>query len=105
MPFSRGNVHIASADPLAYPQINPNFFLVDYDLKVQVAIAKWTRKFWTTEPVAALVEELSPGFGVVPVNASDEVWGDWIRSSCEFITPLLSLPATPILNFNFYFLN
>jgi choline dehydrogenase len=40
MPFSRGNVHIQSAKPLVSPQINPNFFLIDFDLTVQVAIAK-----------------------------------------------------------------
>lgn len=80
MPFSRGNVHIGSADPLAYPEINPNYFLVDFDLDVQVAIAKWTRKFWTTAPVGSIVTEVSPG-AAVPQNATDKEWGTYVKSS------------------------
>lgn len=80
MPFSRGNVHIASADPLTYPAINPNYFLVDFDLEVQVAIAKWTRKFWTSEPVGSIVTEVSPG-ATVPQNATDDEWGAYVKNS------------------------
>ena len=71
MPFSRGNVHISSADPLAYPHINPNYFLVDFDLDVQVAIKKWTRKFWTTKPVGSIVTEVFPG-AAVPQDTTDK---------------------------------
>jgi hypothetical protein len=80
MPFSRGNVHIGSADPLAYPLINPNYFLIDFDLDVQVAIAKWTRKFWTTEPVGSIVTEVFPG-AAVPQDATDEEWGTYVKSA------------------------
>lgn len=80
MPFSRGNVHIASADPLAYPAINPNYFLIDFDLQVQVAIAKWTRRFWTSDPVGSVFTEVSPG-AAVPQNATDEEWGAYLKSA------------------------
>jgi choline dehydrogenase-like flavoprotein len=80
MPFSRGNVHIASADPLAYPAINPNYFLIDFDTEVQVAIAKWTRKFWTTEPIATKFTEVSPG-AAVPSNATDEEWATYVKTA------------------------
>jgi hypothetical protein len=84
MPFSRGNVHIKSADPREYPEINPNFFLVDFDLDVQVAIAKWTRRFYETEPMKSLVlTELSPGFQVVPQDATDEQWAEYIKTAGE----------------------
>ena len=86
MPFSRGNVHIGSADPLAYPLINPNYFLVDFDLRIQVAIAKWTRKFYETEPIRSFVTEISPGFELVPHNATDAQWGNWIKSSGELFS-------------------
>jgi hypothetical protein len=82
MPFSRGNVHIGSSDPLAYPILNPNYFLVDFDLKIQIAIAKWTRKFWETQPIGNIVTEIYPGFGTVPANATDHQWGEWIKSAC-----------------------
>lgn len=79
MPFSRGNVHISSADPLAYPAINPNYFLLDFDLEVQIAIAKWTRKFWSTAPIGSIVTEVSPG-AAIPQNATDEEWGSYVKS-------------------------
>ncbi|KAF7878799.1 hypothetical protein EAF04_000002 [Stromatinia cepivora] len=81
LPFSRGNVHISSSDPATYPAINPNFFLVDFDLKVQVAIAKWTRKFWATKPLGNAFTEISPGYAVVPKNATDAQWETWIKST------------------------
>ncbi len=81
MPFSRGNVHISSTDPKAYPQINPTFFLVDFDLQVQIAIAKWTRNFWATEPMSSLITmEISPGYSVLPENATDAEWAEWAKS-------------------------
>jgi hypothetical protein len=86
MPFSRGNVHIGSADPLAYPLINPNYFLLDFDLIVSIGIAKWTRRFWAAQPLADLTTEISPGFEVLPANATDEQWGEWLKGACE-LTP------------------
>jgi choline dehydrogenase len=83
MPFSRGSVHINSATPGAYPSIDPKFFLVDYDLQVQIAIAKWTRKFFATAPMASIVlAEVSPGFANVPANATDAQWEGFIKSTC-----------------------
>ncbi|ESZ96297.1 hypothetical protein SBOR_3352 [Sclerotinia borealis F-4128] len=81
LPFSRGNVHISSSDPTIYPTINPNFFLVDFDLKVQVAIAKWTRKFWAAKPLGSAFTEISPGYAVIPKNATDAQWEIWIKST------------------------
>ncbi len=92
MPFSRGSVHINSASPTAYPSINPNFFLVDFDLEVQVAIAKFTRKFFASEPLAGLVlEELSPGFQAVPANATDAQWEGFIKAASMYLSFLPSL--------------
>ncbi|KAL1960358.1 hypothetical protein VTO42DRAFT_8318 [Malbranchea cinnamomea] len=82
LPFSRGSVHIGSADPLEYPLINPNFFLVDFDLLPQVALAKEARKFWATEPASEIaVTEIMPGLSEVPENATDEEWEAWLKAS------------------------
>ncbi|KAF4631123.1 hypothetical protein G7Y89_g7009 [Cudoniella acicularis] len=82
MPFSRGNVHISSIDPKVYPEINPNFFLVDFDLQIQIAIARWTRKFWATEPMKSLITaEISPGYKALPENATDPEWAEWVKAS------------------------
>ena len=91
MPFSRGNVHIGSSDPLSYPLINPNYFLVDFDLDIQVAIGKWIRKFWETKPVSDFTVEISPGFDVLPANATDQEWREWIKSTCRLVLNLLGL--------------
>lgn len=86
LPFSRGNVHIGSPDPLVYPQINPNFFLLDYDLMVEVAIAKLARKYWATAPASTLVgTETIPGLTAVPENASDAQWAAWIKRSSKLV--------------------
>lgn len=90
MPFSRGSVHINSNESGTYPSIDPNFFLVDYDLQVQVAIAKWTRKLFTTEPFASMVvQEVVPGYQTLPLNATDLEWNTYIKSARKL--PPLSL--------------
>ncbi|PQE04603.1 glucose oxidase protein [Rutstroemia sp. NJR-2017a BBW] len=81
LPFSRGNVHIGSPDPVDYPIINPNFFIVDWDLKVQVAIAKYARRFWAAQPLGSFVAEMTPGYGVLGKNATEEEWEEWVKGS------------------------
>ncbi|KAG9678222.1 glucose oxidase, partial [Aureobasidium melanogenum] len=81
MPFSRGNIHIKSANASAPAAINPNFFMLDYDLKQQIGTARAARKIATTAPLSnILTSETTPGFDVVPLNATDAVWGDWLKS-------------------------
>lgn len=78
LPFARGNVHISSAKPLSMPTIDPNYFIFDYDLKIQIAIARFIRSVLASEPANSLVaSESTPGFSTVPVNASDEEWTNW----------------------------
>ncbi|KAG9946546.1 glucose oxidase, partial [Aureobasidium melanogenum] len=81
MPFSRGNIHIKSANASAPAAINPNFFMLDYDLKQQIGTARAARKIATTAPLSnILTSETTPSFDVVPLNATDAVWGDWLKS-------------------------
>ncbi|CAG8953285.1 hypothetical protein HYFRA_00003492 [Hymenoscyphus fraxineus] len=81
LPFSRGNVHINSSDPLVFPIIDPKYFLIDFDLDVQVAIFKWFRKFWATGPVKDRAIELVPGYAILPLNSTDEMLGDYIKKN------------------------
>ena len=83
MPFSRGNIHITSSDPSVLPTINPNYFLIDFDLEVQIAIAKWTRSFWLTSPISDFATESSPGFDALPLNATASQWRDYITTTCK----------------------
>jgi choline dehydrogenase-like flavoprotein len=81
MPFSRGNIHIKSANASAPAAINPNFFMLDYDIKQQIATARTARKIAMTAPLSnILTSETTPSFDVVPLNATDAVWGAWLKS-------------------------
>lgn len=81
LPFSRGSIHIGQANSTANALINPNFFMLDYDLELQVQTAKFIRQVFATEPFAALAgTELSPGFDAVPQDADMAAWRNWAVS-------------------------
>ncbi|KAJ7724733.1 GMC oxidoreductase-domain-containing protein [Mycena maculata] len=56
-PFSRGTVHIASADPLLAPAIDHNVLGNELDLAVLVAGIKFGRKLAATKPLGAEIRE------------------------------------------------
>ncbi|KAH1397656.1 hypothetical protein KXW21_005269 [Aspergillus fumigatus] len=82
LPFARGNVHIRSSDPAAQPAISPNYGLLDWDIQLQVAIAKFIRRMFRSAPLEGMIEEESrPGLSAVPGDAADEVWGNWLEDN------------------------
>lgn len=83
LPFSRGSVHIASSNPQMYPLINPNYFMVTWDMILQTQIAKLAARFWDTQPIRKLVEKrVTPSLAAVPDDATDSQWGHWLKGSC-----------------------
>jgi choline dehydrogenase-like flavoprotein len=91
LPFARGSVHMSGAEFNASPSINPNFFMVEWDHKVQVAAARLARKSLSTRPLADLVDvELIPGADV-PLNASDAMWLSWLKDHCGCLIHIVSL--------------
>ncbi|KAF9513839.1 GMC oxidoreductase [Hydnum rufescens UP504] len=84
LPFSRGTVSIISSNPFTKPQTNVNYFSVDFDLTVQVGVARMARRVFQTAPLSTLsTGETIPGFKNVPdsaVHGSDADWRKWIRS-------------------------
>ncbi|KAH0493556.1 hypothetical protein TgHK011_000220 [Trichoderma gracile] len=81
LPFSRGSVHLSSANDINTPAINPRFLSVDFDLAVQVAIGRLATKFWTTTPISAIIEaRVDPNSTILPDNATDAQWEDFTRS-------------------------
>ncbi|KAF4537238.1 DNA mismatch repair protein [Lasiodiplodia theobromae] len=52
LPFARGNIHVTSSDPSTVARINPNYFMLAYDLDSQVQVARWMRKLFSTAPLA-----------------------------------------------------
>ncbi|OJT13695.1 Glucose oxidase [Trametes pubescens] len=82
LPFSRGNVTIKSSDPFVLPAVIVNYFSVDFDLSVQIAGARLSRRILSSPPLSTLsVSEISPGLETVPDNGdggSDADWKKWI---------------------------
>ncbi|KAJ4331516.1 hypothetical protein N0V87_009097 [Didymella glomerata] len=82
LPFSRGSIHINSANASAPATINPNYFMLDYDIRQQIATAKMARKVANTAPFSeALSDETTPGLDTLPANASDVDWEKWLKST------------------------
>ncbi|CDS82146.1 related to Glucose dehydrogenase [acceptor] precursor [Sporisorium scitamineum] len=50
-PFSRGNIHITSADAATPPKINANYFSVDADLEILSRAVKYCETITTTSPL------------------------------------------------------
>lgn len=83
-PFSRGNVHISSSNPLDYPVINPKYFLVDWDTRLQMKIKELVTKYWARDPITGIVgDRIQPNVSTVPNDATTEEWTTWVKSSCE----------------------
>ncbi|CAG8060571.1 unnamed protein product [Penicillium salamii] len=82
VPFSRGNVHLSSADPTAAATIDPKYFMLDFDLHAQVEAARFIREIFKTEPFASMSgAETSPGLSTVAATAEDEGWSDFIKQN------------------------
>ncbi|CAG8008278.1 unnamed protein product [Penicillium salamii] len=82
VPFSRGNVHLSSADPTVAATIDPKYFMLDFDLHAQVEAARFIREIFKTEPFASMSgAETSPGLSTVAATAGDEGWSDFIKQN------------------------
>jgi choline dehydrogenase-like flavoprotein len=85
LPFSRGSIHIKSADASAPASINPNYFMFNQDLDAQVDVARFIRKSFATNPLSTVVgDEVAPGMDNLPNSAPDTAWADWVKSSCMY---------------------
>lgn len=81
LPFSRGSIHISQANSTKAAVINPNYFHLDYDTKLQVDTAKFIREVFSTGPFAAVAgTETTPGFELVAADADQDTWKSWAVS-------------------------
>jgi choline dehydrogenase len=79
-PRSRGYVHLASADPLAHPKIDPNYLADAADADVLVAGIKAVRRLAEMPALSGLVvRETRPG---PEVRSNDEI-RDYIRATTQ----------------------
>jgi choline dehydrogenase len=80
--LARGYVHIISNSSWDHPLIEPSYFGHPFDLEVQLAATKQSRELFQTEPLASLVSaEIFPGLDVVPQNATDDIWEQWVKQT------------------------
>ncbi|TFK86053.1 GMC oxidoreductase [Polyporus arcularius HHB13444] len=93
-PFSRGSVHISSADPRAPPAIDPNYFSNPLDLEILLALFKFALKLYDTDPIReAVVRRVAP---TAEESSSDEALLEYIKngSGCVY-HPLGSASMLP----------
>lgn len=82
LPFARGNVHIASTDPLQQPTINPNYMMLGWDMQQQIGSGKFIRKLFNTALMSEhTTGESTPGYTTLPADATDAQWASWINSA------------------------
>ncbi|THH20178.1 hypothetical protein EW146_g1129 [Bondarzewia mesenterica] len=79
-PFSRGTIHVSSADPLTHPVIDPRYFDEQYDLLSFVELIKLSRRLVQQEPLKNILTgtEVNPG----PEVQTDEQIADYLKANC-----------------------
>lgn len=103
MPFSWGSVHLNAAGEIEKPVIDPDFLSVDFDLHVAKEVGRIARKLWSTKPLSDFVGDLvSPGEEVLPQNATDEQWAQFLTGACEYNLPASRLWSTNVRAFRMF---
>ncbi|KAG9668651.1 alcohol oxidase, partial [Aureobasidium melanogenum] len=82
LPLSIGSVHLSPQHP-SRPLINPNYLQFDFDFRVQVALVEFCRRLYSSPPLSTLHNpvETSPGYTVLPLNATDAQYRAFSNSS------------------------
>jgi len=85
-PFSRGSCHIQSADPGAYPKIDPKYLSHPLDLEVFARHILYISKVISTEPLASMLKaggKMNPPNGPLKTLEEAKEWA--IQSTgCQF---------------------
>lgn len=81
-PYSRGEVFLESADPMAPPGIDPKFLSDDRDLKILIAGAKKTREIMKAPAMRKYEKEEM--FGITD-NMTDADWEKHIRARADTV--------------------
>ncbi|CUA69309.1 Glucose oxidase [Rhizoctonia solani] len=77
-PFSRGNIHLNSSDPLVPPRIDPKYFSKSFDLDLLVHSAKFMEKIAKTEPLASMIVSRQEP---TPEVVSDTALANYIKAN------------------------
>ncbi|KII88352.1 hypothetical protein PLICRDRAFT_175951 [Plicaturopsis crispa FD-325 SS-3] len=92
-PFSRGSVHINTADPFASPTIDPRYFDFSFDSEILKLGLKHARKVAQTEPLASMIDRPnSPPASVT----TDEDYLKWLKQfTTSVYHPVGTAPLAP----------
>lgn len=81
-PFSRGSVHISSADIDVRPVLDPKYLSNEYDVQAAIAAIRYARKIANTSPLRDLwVAEYEPGLEAVPEDNNEEQYRDFVLNT------------------------
>lgn len=81
-PYSRGSVHIGSAQPLAAPIINPDLLSIPYEAQILVKAQQFSERWMASQPVGKLVVgPNAPSAAVI----SDAEWESFVRTHTQTI--------------------
>ncbi|KZV75302.1 GMC oxidoreductase [Peniophora sp. CONT] len=84
LPFSRGNVSIHTSNPLVPPTVDVNWFNISFDMDVQVSVERLVRAVFGSPPMNEITAgDATPTIDMVPANASDADWEDWILEAFD----------------------
>ncbi|KAK1513429.1 GMC oxidoreductase [Colletotrichum costaricense] len=82
-PFSRGSIHIQSADPVVHPIIDPRYLSHPLDTQLLKSIALHLQTIARTQPLSDLLQGdgtvFQPGYHELTIDNVEE----WIRSSMQ----------------------
>lgn len=82
MPFSWGSVHLGSKDGIDEPVITPNIMATDFDVEMLTAVGRLSHKAFVTPPLSELIgDNTSPGYSILPLNASDKQWATYFKGN------------------------
>ncbi|KAJ7217194.1 hypothetical protein GGX14DRAFT_602546 [Mycena pura] len=96
-PFSRGYIHINSTSVFDYPEINPNYLPISYELDAMRAALQYVRRIIATSPMSGMISSphtMATEYGVAE-RAADLIkatYGGGANTSTSGSTPDSSLP-------------
>ena len=86
------HIYTQSSDPFEKPSVNVNYFSVDWDLDVQIAGARLSRRILANPPLSYVILDVQPSSAVSPVRALGTLSN--LRSSVGETSPGLSPPTS-----------